>query len=382
VGLLKILDTTAQRVSERMTVGIRTEIGPFRGPRRRKLHRSIREAIDLAVDAYLSAAAGDRSCLARAGEHFYGLGRASAASGVGSEPVIDAIRMSRDLFWEEVRPVVVREEVTGTVVADLGSGVASYQSYLEAQVKRGFAAERRGTADPQCALLAALLRPHPTGDITAKAAEAGRRLDEQAVVLTVQRNGRSPAGLVLPARALMRIDGDRTVVVTEPGDVAAVRHALLRLGPEVLVAESWPIELRQSWHGYRWTRSALALARAGRVRPERRVVACERHRITLLIEADLPLVESLADDVLAPLVGQGRQQRWVLAETLLLWLETDEGASALAERLGTHPQTIRHRIRRLRTMFGDCLTGPDERMTLIVVLNAMLPRWRAEQRRR
>lgn len=301
-SLLHVLEPLAPRVSERITLRVRAEIGPFGGPHRPRLHRLIGDAVDLAVRVYLRAAAGDRSGYDAVGQHFRGLGRAGATAGVSIEPAVDAICVARDVVWETVRAVVAQEDVEGRVVANLGSGVASYLNHLGAQMKEGFTAEVRGPSDPRQALLVALFQPRAEG-LAATAAAAGRLPDEPVVVVTAQRLGASPAGVVLPASALSRVDGDRTVVVSRPADVAAVQDALLHLGPEVVVARSWPIPLRQTWHGYRWTRSVLALARAGRLGTVGRVIDCSVHRMQLWREADPMLLEVIAQDLLAPLAA-------------------------------------------------------------------------------
>ena len=288
-----------------------------------------------------------------------------------------------DSIWQAIHGLVVHDDLSAQAVADLGLGMSAYLKHLTVQVQQGFNAEVGTQLDARGALLTALLRERGGQDLAALAEAAGWRPQESAVVLTAQRYGAvPPADLALGPRALTRLDGDRMIVVTDLEHLAASREVLLGLGPRVIVAESWPVPLPQTRNACRWTRRALALVHDGRVRPEGRVVACARHRIMLLIEADPPLMESLAADLLAPLVGLGVHQRLVLAETLLLRLETDETASTLAGRLGTHPQTVRNRVRRLREMFGDRLVEPEARMTLIMVLNAVLPRWRVERKRR
>jgi hypothetical protein len=381
--MIPILRTAAPRLAEQIIARIRTEVGVLSGPRRSRLHRLVRESVMAAVDAFLGLAAGDDEAVAVVEEHFWALGRGSATSGVGIEPVLAAVQVATDSIWQAIHALVGHDDLSAQAVADLGLGMSTYLKYLTVQVQRGFNAEVRAQVDARGALLTALLRDRAGQDLAALADAAGWGLSESVVVLTAQCHGAvAPVGLALAPRALTRLDGDRMIVVTDLDHLAPAREMLLQLGPLVVVAESWPVPLGQTRDACRWTRRALALVHAGRVRPTGRVVACEGHRITLLIEADPPLMESLASDLLAPLVGQGPHQRWVLAETLLLWLEADEKAPTLAERLGTHPQTIRNRIRRLREMFGDSLTEPEQRMTLILVLNAVLPRWRAEQRRR
>ena len=166
------------------------------------------------------------------------------------------------------------------------------------------------------------------------------------------------------------------------GDVVAVREALLRLGPEVVVAESWPIELHQAWHGFRWTRNALALARSGRLPYDGRVIDCAAHRTQLWREADRPLLEAISDDLLAPLLALKPHQRLMLGLTLERWLEFNESATCLGKALGVHPHTVYNRLRELRALYGDRLDNPDDRLALRACLGLVLRQWQAEYRQR
>ena len=379
VGLLPIAKAAAPQLAEEITVRIREEIAAFAGERRRRLHRLVHEAVVVAVDAFVRLSAGDYDAYARVDEHFHALGRVEAVSGTSVGPVVAAIRLADGSVWQTIRSVALHKDVEALVVADLGVDVNAYLRYLEAQVQLGFAVGSAVALDPGSRLLRALLLARPSAEIAALANATGRELSEQVVVLTAQRYGASPAGLVLSEGTLASANGDRTVVVADLDHVEPSRRALLGLGPRVVIAEAWPVELQQAGDAYRWTYRALALVNEGRLRPEGRIVDCWQHRMTLLLEADPALVDSMASELLEPLFAEKTHQRLVLAETLLLSLETDEPARVLGERLGTCAQTVRNRIQRLERMFGDRLADPNQRMMLILVLNAVLPRWRAER---
>jgi len=366
------------RLATHITDRIKAEVAAFAGPRRH-VHRLIHETVVVAVDAFVRLAAGDQGAYARVDEHFHALGQVEAIAGLNVEAVMAAIRLADRSVWQTIRAVASQQSVEGLVVAELGIDVSAYLKYLEARVQLGFAIGSGAAIDPGDRLVAALLQGRSGDGLGQLADDAGWQLTEHVVVVTGQRYGASSTGLRLPARTLARVDGDRTIVVTDPAHLSAAKVALLRLAPRVVVAESWPVALSQVRDAYRWTHRALALVNKGRLRPERRILDCAQHRMTLLVEADPPLVESMAAELLEPLSAEKEYQRLVLAETMLLWLETDEPASTLAKRLAAHPQTVRNRLQRIRRMFGDQLREPGQRMALIVVLNATLPRWRAER---
>jgi DNA-binding PucR family transcriptional regulator len=114
-------------------------------------------------------------------------------------------------------------------------------------------------------------------------------------------------------------------------------------------------------HGH--ARAALRLARDG-------LVAADEHRIELLLGADPALVGELASARLAPLDEETESSRARLTETLHAWLRHQGNATAAADDLAVHAQTVRYRLGRLRELFGETLDDPDARYELETVLRA------------
>lgn len=148
------------------------------------------------------------------------------------------------------------------------------------------------------------------------------------------------------------------VAADDPIPVLDVRAAV---GPRVPVGEAG-VSLR-------WARRALALVRRG-VLPDVRVTYCADHLGTLMLLTDPVLCDELVRRHLAPLAGLSTGHRARLRETLLAWLTTRRGAPEVAAQIGVHPQTVRHRLRRLAALFGDRLDDPAERFVLEVALRA------------
>ena len=73
---------------------------------------------------------------------------------------------------------------------------------------------------------------------------------------------------------------------------------------------------------------------------------------------------------LAPLDAETDLSRARLAETLHAWLRHQGNATAAADDLDVHAQTVRYRLGRLRELFGDTLDDPDARYELETVLRA------------
>ena len=56
--------------------------------------------------------------------------------------------------------------------------------------------------------------------------------------------------------------------------------------------------------------------------------------------------------------------------TALAYVQHGGNAAAIGRALHLHPQTVRHRIRRLRELLGDQLDDPDARFELEAALRA------------
>ena len=100
------------------------------------------------------------------------------------------------------------------------------------------------------------------------------------------------------------------------------------------------------------------------------LVAAAEHRLELLLRSDAGLVGELAAERLAPLDAETDLSRARLAETLHAWLRHQGNATAAADDLDVHAQTVRYRLGRLRELFGDTLDDPDARYELETVLRA------------
>lgn len=385
-ALLPTLHVVMRSLPEQTTARIHAEIPAFGGPGHDRLDQMIRDAVVVAADGFLGLATGDLGSQRRVEEHFRDLGRAEAAAGIDGQRVLAAIQVATETVWQAIQALVAREELSGHLVADLGVAVNRYLAHLSSEVQRGIAEQRHAMLDVRTRLAMALMKEpsedHP-GEVTELAATAGWPTPDLVVVVMAQLHGHVPGDLSgLAPDELIWIDGDRLAVVTVSERMSEVTEALLRLGPRVQVAQSWPVSVPRARHAYRWARRALALERKGHVQAEDRVVACLRYRTTLLLAADPALADEISQELLGPLHGVKPSRRLVLAETLLSWLKSDERAPALARRLGVHANTVRSHLVALHDLFGDRLHQPDQRTALILALEAKLPSWRAEVARR
>ncbi|EOD67375.1 helix-turn-helix domain-containing protein, partial [Amycolatopsis vancoresmycina] len=119
----------------------------------------------------------------------------------------------------------------------------------------------------------------------------------------------------------------------------------------------------------RWARRAWELRSRG-ILPGTGVLRWADHLTTHWLAADELLTGALATRSLEPLSGLPANRRGKLAETLGAVLDARGGAPEVAARLGIHPQTARHRLHRLRALFGAALDDPGERLNLRIALRA------------
>lgn len=374
-AMMPLLRAAALPLPERATARICAEVSAFADGHLRSL---IHEAVAVAIEGFLRLVSGDDESRPWVDAHFRDIGRSEAGAG---ERILAAIQVVTDIVWQEVHALAARRELPGDHVADLGVALTQYVVHLWNEVQRGMAGRWQASSDGRARLVTALMQEPAADSLATLAADAGWTPPERAVVVMAQRYGavvdHRPA--FPAATTLSWTDGDRLVTVAPEDAVPEVIEALL-LDPRIRIAQSWPVDVLEARHAYRWTRRALAFAQRGLLPTDGRVVRCSRHRFILAVAADQALVDELGRELLAPLRRLTPRRRLALAETLLAWLETDESAPMLARRLSVHANTVRGRMRALRELFGDTLHGPEQRAALIVVLEVTLPRWRAALR--
>lgn len=184
--------------------------------------------------------------------------------------------------------------------------------------------------------------------------------------------------------------------VAIPDDVRDDPHTISNASAhEVLIPAGWDVdELAAKLHGQvvagpsvaliraaevlALVRQAAALLRSAAVSDVRAVVPCADLLDELIVRANPVLSELLIDKHLHPLELLPGQRRTDLAELLLNTLETGQSVALTARDLGIPRQTAFSRLKAVRTIFGDILHDPDQRLELIVALRAALPRWRAD----
>jgi len=124
--------------------------------------------------------------------------------------------------------------------------------------------------------------------------------------------------------------------------------------------------LEQTGQALRFARIAMTAAVPG------------RPAVTLFDEAPLAVAAAstpevmrhVTGSVLGALAGLPEAERSVLLDTLEAWRDSGGSASKAAERLFVHPNTVRHRLRRISAATGRSLTAPRDVAELCLALEA------------
>jgi len=74
--------------------------------------------------------------------------------------------------------------------------------------------------------------------------------------------------------------------------------------------------------------------------------------------------------LLAALRGTRSERAYGLPRIQGAWLTFDKNANEVATHLHVHPQTVRHRLRRLTDLFRDQIRDPHLRFELEIALRA------------
>lgn len=248
----------------------------------------------------------------------------------------------------------------------------------------------------------ASLRNHVEEGFRRTAAIVAMSDDERRARLSlITFGGHSAAELERLARLAGLDPGSRmlaiaSVIAPLPESIRDRRDALAsERGTEMLIPESWdlhefasqlqgqavagpPAVLAEAANATNLSRRAADMLRDGSASDGRLLVPYSDLLADLLVGGNLLLTDLIVQKHLAELSGLSPSRRLDLAEMLLHSLERGIPTNQLARDLGIPPQTAHSRMQVLRTMFGDALDDPTQRLELIVALRATLPRWRAD----
>ena len=258
----------------------------------------------------------------------------------------------------------------------LAESIFAYIDQLAADSVEGYAqalAEREDERHRRRRLLAELLVREPPVDETAAktaARAADWRWPRNAAVLACPEEELDRLRPRLPGDALVSaIGGVGCTVVPDPsgpGRQRQLRRTASRAAA-VLGPSCPPGELARSWYV---ARAALTARQNGLLEAEGLLLA-EDHLGELLVSEAWRIVKAIRRHRLAALESLGAKARERMEATALAYVRHAGNAAAMGRALQLHPQTVRHRLRRLRELLGDQLDDPAVRFELEAVLRSV-----------
>jgi len=368
---------------------IRAEVPSFGRPLEGEFGQIVRGGVEQALLQFEQMARNPGTGREMGRSVYVELGRGEVREGRPLDALLAAYRVGAKVAWRRLAEAGAAAGLSTETLILLAESIFAYIDELSAESAEGYAqeqAERAGEADRRRAVLIDLLLQQPAAtpeDLAFAAQRARWEVPRELAVVTwhAVRGGRRLVAALPAGSVATLVDGHMVAVVPDPVGpgrrdqlAEALRGVAAGVGSVLPVAEA--ARSRQRAAG------ALALAEAraataaggrggtgGRSRESGPLFADE-HRVALLLHGDPPLVGEIAEDVLAPLAVESPVSRERLTETLSAWLRHDRNATAAANALHVHAQTVRYRLTRLRELFGDDLDDPDLRFTLELVLRA------------
>lgn len=342
------------------------------------LSRATRSAVELFVDALAGAPAEGRSV----GAFYRRLGRREAEAGRGLDALRAAHHVATQEATVELRRFAAELDLDAASAARVTEVLHAYlerlfneafHGYLEAREER---LHDRGVARRQ--LMDTLLSGRWSSSVEELAARAGWPTPDSIVVAVARVPEGKPIGREADRAALTCVrKGYLTIVGESQMMEAVIADRAARF--ESPVAVGWPVTVEEVHLARRWAMRALRLAAEGLIQvPEDHLLRCADHRAALCIHADPELRRRADLDALRPLLVEKGRRRVDLAETLLVALQTRQGAPGIAAHLKVHHRTVRARTRRLEELFGDRLQDRTRAVDLLTALESALPRWRQE----
>jgi hypothetical protein len=378
--LPEVVETTFADIAREIPTLGRNLDGPFG----QALHRGVELALGRFLD--LLGTSGD-ALTPRLAQVYESFGEQESQQGRALDALLAAYRLGARVTWRHFSAAAVGAGVATGQLITLAEAIFVYIDELSAASARGHSrhhAAQAGFRDVLRSRLAAAILAGEAATAPASvhnlAADVGWVLPERlavAVMPTPSDLGARQLPIAPPDILLLGRDVEILAILPDPS--GPTRRTRLAWSPgthvEIYVGtvrppEEAPISLADA-------RSVGRLVQEG-VLPRAPVVSAADHLPELVLHADPRLLADLSERALAPLAELAPGRRAVLTQTLRSWLHHQGDRTATAAMLGVHPQTVSYRMARLTELFGDALSDPRQRTSLIIALEAAPPRSEGE----
>jgi hypothetical protein len=352
---------------------IAAEVPEYARPFEGAFGRGIRLGVDEALRNFADLIENPDSPGATSREVYVGLGAGELRQGRSLDALQAAYRVGARVAWRRVADAGVRAGLSSEVLCDLADAIFAYIDELAASSVEGYAQAQQTAAGERerrrRALLASLLaREFDADAVRDRAAAADWKLPRAVAVLVCAPDDLDAVARRMTQDALAGVVDDTSCVLVPdpsgPGRRAMIQRAVRdragALGPRQPLVDA-RISLERA-------RAGFEAMRAGALPAD--LVVVDSHLAAIALFEARGSAEALASARLAPLEDLKGQARERMRETLRAFLDHRGNAAAMAADLHLHPQTVRYRLRRLRSLFGDVLDEPQARFELDLALRA------------
>jgi hypothetical protein len=339
----------------------------------------LRETCQANLEFVFRSLAGDRPFdTAQA----YATGIRRAAAGAPLPAVMDAYRVGSRFIWNAVIDEAVRSDLLSSdALVRLTSDIWLVQDTFTQAMAAGYRVELTNQIlvheHERSALVEALLdgritdtttlweiaenlRINPRGSHVVVAAEAPAIGYEALpnIENDLRARGIASAWRLLPSLHV------GIACLGDPDQMGRLVTALERRA-KGRVGVSPPYEsLDQTGHSLRLARIAMKGARTNRIS----VVAFDANPLAVAAVSDPDVMLRVRATVLGGLNVLSNDDRAILLNTLEAWLDSGGSANDTANRIYCHPNTVRHRLRRIEQRTGRSLSDPRQLTELCLAL--------------
>jgi hypothetical protein len=342
--------------------------------------RGVRTGVRAAVDEFLELVADPEHDLGPAREVFRQLGREEFRDGRFIDALRSTLGAGTQAIWTVLVDLGKAHEIEPDHLHVLAGALFPFLDQLTAAAAEGYLEEQErtsidfGMTRRRC-VLTLIQSVQVDENAQRKAAEAARwQLPDRVGVLLVEGTDADRLARMTGADSIGATLEDTAVVIVPEADAPGRLTHLQRVVTGRRAALGSTVPLSRARESYRQAVHALRLLDNGAIEAAGLVV-CADHLLTLILGWEEGLTDRFAEQALHPLQRVPKGHRRTLEDTLLTWLQHQGRVVPTAESLHAHPQTIRYRLRQLRTVFGDALDDPDGRYRLETAL-----RWRVLSR--
>lgn len=379
-----VIEPELEAITAEILATIAAEVPEYARPLEGRFGRGIRTGVGEALRQFVGLVRNPGG--GRPGREVYvELGRGELRQGRTLDSLQAAYRVGARVAWRRIAAAGRRAGLEAEPLSLLAEAIFAYIDELAADSVDGYAEAQQEVADVRRRRrreLAGLLLREPAAeraDVIAAAQAAVWQLPRRALAVACAEARLGELERALPPDTLaLTVDGFGCLLVPDPDgpgrDEQLARAAAispLSLGPAGVLAE-----LPRSWS------LATALARALAVAGETATGGgqeeagglhrADEHLADLVVSEGGAVTVRIAELRLAPLAELTPKARARLGETALAYVRHGGNAVAIAAELHVHPQTARHRIARLRELFGPQLDDPDARFELELALRSAL----------